>query len=269
MLADAVKVRLGPNGRNVVIEKAFGPPRITKDGVGVAKEIDLADGFENVGAQTLKAVASKTNDVATTATVLAQALIGEGIEAVATGVNPIELERGMSLAVIEVMQILSDNPRKASSLEAIAERRIGSDIAEAAQRVGNDGVITIEEAVEGMQFDRGCLSPYFVTNSEKTVCELDSAYVLLYDRKSSSLRALAPVLEAVIPSNRWLLIVADDIEGEALAALALNEAGLKVVGVKCPSFGDRKKAYFGRYSGINRSPGCKRTPRRQVRARCS
>ncbi|AIC63882.1 chaperonin GroEL [Candidatus Hodgkinia cicadicola] len=265
VLADAVKVTLGPNGRNVVIEKAFGTPRITKDGVTVAKEIDLADRFENVGAQMLKEVASKTNDIAgdgtTTATVLAQALIGEGIKAVATGVNPIELKRGMDLAVIEVTRILLDNSRKISSLEEIAqvgtisangERKIGLDIAEAMQRVGNDGIITVEEAkasgtelevVEGMQFDRGYLSPYFVTNSEKMVCELDNPYVLLYDRKISSLQALVPLLEAVIQSNRCLLIVADDIEGEALATLVVNKlrTGLKVVGVKCPSFGDRKK----------------------------
>ncbi|AUI38858.1 60 kDa chaperonin [Candidatus Hodgkinia cicadicola] len=264
-LADAVKVTLGPNGRNVVIESAFGAPRITKDGVTVAKHIDLADEFENVGAQMLKEVASKTNDVAgdgtTTATVLAQALIAEGVKAVATGVNPIELKRGMDLAVVEVTRILLDNSRKISSLQEVAqvgtisangERKIGLDIAEAMQRVGNDGIITVEEAkasgtelevVEGMQFDRGYLSPYFVTDSEKMVCELDSPYVLLYDRKISSSQALAALLEAVMQSNRCLLIVADDIEGEALATLVVNKlrAGLKVVGVKCPSFGDRKK----------------------------
>ncbi len=264
-LADAVKVTLGPNGRNVVIEKAFGAPRVTKDGVTVAKEIELADRFENVGAQMLKEVASRTNDVAgdgtTTATVLAQALIREGVKAVATGVNPVELKRGIDLAVVEVMRVLLDNSRKISSLEEIAqvgaisangERRIGLDIAEAMQRVGDDGIITVEEAkasntelevVEGMQFDRGYLSPYFVTNSEKMVCELDRPYVLLYDRKISSLQALVPLLEAVIQSNGCLLIVADDIEGEALATLVVNKlrTGLKVVGVKCPSFGDRKK----------------------------
>ncbi|XXM93387.1 MAG: chaperonin GroEL [Candidatus Hodgkinia cicadicola] len=264
-LADAVKVTLGPNGRNVVIEKAFAAPRITKDGVTVAKEIELADKFENVGAQMLKEVASRTNDIAgdgtTTATVLAQALIKEGVKAVATGVNPVELKRGMDLAVSEVTQILLDNSRKISSLEEIAqvgtisangERKIGLDIAEAMQRVGNDGIITVEEAkassteleiVEGMQFDRGYLSPYFVTNSEKMVCELDSAYVLLYDRKISSLQALVPILETVIQSNKCLLIVADDIEGEALATLVVNKlrTGLKVVGVRCPGFGDRKK----------------------------
>ncbi|XXN13866.1 MAG: chaperonin GroEL [Candidatus Hodgkinia cicadicola] len=264
-LADAVKVTLGPNGRNVIIEKAFGAPRVTKDGVTVAKEVDLADKFENVGAQMLKEVASRTNDVAgdgtTTATVLAQVLVREGIKAVANGVNPVELKRGMDLAVAEVIQILLDSSRKISSLEEIAqvgtisangERRIGLDIAEAMQRVGNDGIITVEEAkasstelevVEGMQFDRGYLSPYFVTNSEKMVCELDNPYVLLYDRKISSLQALIPLLEAVIQSNRCLLIVADDIEGEALATLVVNKlrTGLKVVGVRCPSFGDRKK----------------------------
>ncbi|AUG34073.1 60 kDa chaperonin [Candidatus Hodgkinia cicadicola] len=265
VLADAVKVTLGPNGRNVVIEKAFGPPRITKDGVAVAEAIDLADRFENVGAQMLKEVASKTNGVAgdgaTTATVLAQALIAEGIEAAAAGVNPIELKRGIDLAVIEVTRILSDNARKISSLEEMAqvgtisangERKIGLDIAEAMQRVGNDGIIAVEEAkasgtelevVEGMQFDGGYLSPYFVTNSEKMVCELDSPYVLLYDRKISGLQALVPLLEAAIQSNRCLLIVADDIEAGALAALVVNKlrTGLKVVGVKCPSFGDTKK----------------------------
>ncbi len=264
-LADAVRVTLGPNGRNVVIEKAFGAPRVTKDGATVAKEIDLADAFENLGAQMLKEVASRTNDVAgdgtTTATVLAQALIREGVKAVATGVNPVELKRGIDLAVVEATRVLLDNSRKVSSLEEIAqvgtvsangERRIGLDIAEAMQRVGNDGIITVEEAkasntelevVEGMQFGRGYLSPYFVTNSEKMVCELDRPYVLLYDRKISSLQALVPLLEAVVRSDRCLLIVADDIEGEALAALVLNKlkAGLKVVGVKCPSFGDRKK----------------------------
>ncbi|XXM90152.1 chaperonin GroEL [Candidatus Hodgkinia cicadicola] len=264
-LADAVKITLGPNGRNVVIEKTFSAPRVTKDGVTVAKEIELADRFENVGAQMLKEVASRTNDVAgdgtTTATVLAQALIKEGIKAVATGVNPVELKRGIDLAVLEVTQILLQNSRKISSLEEIAqvgtisangERKIGLDIAEAMQRVGNDGIVTVEEAkasstelevVEGMQFDRGYLSPYFVTNSEKMVCELDGPYVLLYDRKISSLQALVPLLEAIIQSNRCLLIVADDIEGEALATLVVNKlrTGLKVVGVRCPGFGDRKK----------------------------
>ncbi|XXM93517.1 chaperonin GroEL [Candidatus Hodgkinia cicadicola] len=264
-LADAVKVTLGPNGRNVVIEKSFGGPRITKDGVTVAKEIELADKFENVGAQMLKEVASRTNDVAgdgtTTATVLAQALLREGVKAVATGVNPVELKRGMELAVAEVTKVLLENSRRISSLEEIAqvgtisangERRIGLDIAEAMQRVGNDGIITVEEAkasstelevVEGMQFDRGYLSPYFITNAEKMLCELDNPYVLLYDRKISSLQSLVSLLEAVIQANKCLLIVADDVEGEALATLVVNKlrTGLKVVGVKCPGFGDRRK----------------------------
>ncbi|ATY93459.1 60 kDa chaperonin [Candidatus Hodgkinia cicadicola] len=264
-LADAVKITLGPNGRNVVIEKPYGAPRITKDGVTVAKEIDLLDKFENVGAQMLREVASKTNDVAgdgtTTATVLAQALIKEGAKAVTTGVNPVELKRGIDLAVAEVTQILLDNSKRIFSLEEIAqvgtisangERKIGLDIAEAMQRVGNDGIITVEEAkasntelevVEGLQFDRGYLSPYFVTNSEKMVCELDNPCILLYDRKISSLQVLIPLLETVMQSNRCLLIVADDIEGEALATLVVNKlrTGLKVIGVRCPGFGDRKK----------------------------
>ncbi|ACT34325.1 chaperonin GroEL [Candidatus Hodgkinia cicadicola Dsem] len=264
-LADAVKVTLGPKGRNVVIERAFGPPRVTKDGVTVAKEIELGDKFENVGAQMVREVAAKTNDVAgdgtTTATVLAQAIIKEGVKAVATGANPVDLKRGIDLAVDEVAKILHSNSKRISSLEEIAqvatisangERQIGLDIAEAMQRVGGDGVITVEEAraaatelevVEGVQFDRGYLSPYFVTNQEKMVCELDNPYVLLYDRRISSLQALVPLLETVVQTNRCLLVVADDVEGEALATLVVNKlrAGLRVAGVKAPGFGDRKK----------------------------
>ncbi len=265
MLADTVKITLGPKGRNVVMERAFGSPRVTKDGVTVAKEIELADRFENVGAQMLREVAAKTNDVAgdgtTTAVVLAQAMIVDGARAVATGSNPVDLKRGIDIAVDEASKILHASSRKISSLEEIAqvgtisangERRIGLDIAEAMQRVGADGVVTVEEAhtavtelevVEGVQFDRGYLSQHFVTNFEKMVCELENPYILLYDRKISSLQALVPVLEAVVQANRCLLVVADDIEGEALATLVVNKmrAGLKVVGVRAPGFGDRKK----------------------------
>ncbi len=264
-LADTVKITLGPKGRNVVMERAFGPPRVTKDGVTVAKEIELADRLENVGAQMLREVAAKTNDVAgdgtTTATVLAQAIMSDGVRAVATGSNPVDLKRGIEIAVDEASKILHASSRKISSLEEIAqvgtvsangERRIGLDIAEAMQRVGPDGIITVEEArtaatelevVEGVQFDRGYLSPYFVTNSEKMVCELENPYILLYDRKISGLQALVPALEVVMQANRCLLVVADDIEGEALVTLVVNKmrAGLKVVGVRAPGFGDRKK----------------------------
>ncbi|MFP3039441.1 MAG: chaperonin GroEL [Candidatus Hodgkinia cicadicola] len=264
-LADAVKITLGPKGRNVVIERAFGFPRVTKDGVTVAKEIELADRFENIGAQMIREVASKTNDVAgdgtTTATVLAQAIVSDGVRAVATGSNPVDIKKGIDAAVDEASRILHENSRKISSLEEIAqvgtvsangERRIGLDIAEAMQRVGADGIITVEEArtaateleiAEGVRFDRGYLSPYFVTNNDKMVCELENPYILLYDRKMSSLQALVPALEAVVQANRCLLVVADDIEGEALATLVVNKlrAGLKVVGVRAPGFGDRKK----------------------------
>ncbi|XXM93751.1 chaperonin GroEL [Candidatus Hodgkinia cicadicola] len=265
VLADAVKVTLGPNGRNVVIEKPLGAPRVTKDGATVAKAIELADKLENVGVQMLKAVASRTNDVAgdgaTTTAVLVQAFLTEGVKAVATGINPVELKRGMDLAVAEVAKALLENSSKPSSLEktvqvgtisANGERRIGLDIAEAMQRVGNDGVITVEEAkacnsklevVEGVQFDRGYLSPCFVTNAEKMLCELDSPYVLLYDSKLASLQRLASLLDAVVQANKCLLIVADDIEAEALTSLTASKfrTGLKVVGVKRPGFGHMRK----------------------------
>ncbi len=265
VLADAVKITLGPKGRNVIIDRGFGVPRVTKDGVTVAREIDLSDKFENVGAQLLKEVASRTNDVAgdgtTTATVLAQALIKEGIKAVSTGTNPMDLKRGVELAINDVIRVLSVNSKTITSLEEIAqvgtisangERQVGLDIAEAMQRVGNDGIVSVEEAksantelevVEGMQLDRGYISPYFVTNSDKMVCEFENPYILLFDRKIASLQSLVPILEAVVQTNKPLLIIAEDIEGEALATLVVNKlrAGLKVVGIKAPGFGDRRK----------------------------
>ncbi len=264
-LAEAVKVTLGPKGRNVVIESSFGAPRVTKDGVTVAKEIELSDKFENVGAQMLKEVAVKTNDVAgdgtTTATVLAQAISNEGIKAINKGSNPIDLKKGIDLAVEETIRILQLNSRKLSRSEEIiqvgtisanGERKIGLDIAEAMQRVGEDGLISVEEAkssvseleiVEGLQIDKGYISSYFINNSEKMVCELEMPYILIYDQKISSLHSLLPLLEAVVQSNKSLLIIADDIEGEALTTLVLNKlrGGMKVVGVRSPGFGDRKK----------------------------
>ncbi len=266
LLADAVKVTLGPKGRNVVIDKAFGAPRITKDGVTVAKEIELKDKFENMGAQMVREVASKTNDEAgdgtTTATVLAQAIVREGAKAVAAGMNPMDLRRGIDAAVEAVVAELKSRSAKVSTNEEVAqvgtisangEKEIGQMIAEAMQRVGNEGVITVEEAksleteldvVEGMQFDRGYLSPYFITNAEKMTCELENPYILLHEKKLSSLQAMLPVLEAVVQSGRPLLIVAEDIEGEALATLVVNKlrGGLKVAAVKAPGFGDRRKA---------------------------
>ncbi|MGK9052388.1 chaperonin GroEL [Neorhizobium petrolearium] len=266
VLADAVKVTLGPKGRNVVIDKSFGAPRITKDGVSVAKEIELEDKFENMGAQMVREVASKTNDVAgdgtTTATVLAQAIVKEGSKAVAAGMNPMDLKRGIDLAVAEVVKDLAAKAKKINTSEEVAqvgtisangERQIGLDIAEAMQKVGNEGVITVEEAktaetelevVEGMQFDRGYLSPYFVTNPEKMVADLEDAYILLHEKKLSNLQAMLPVLEAVVQTGKPLLIIAEDVEGEALATLVVNKlrGGLKIAAVKAPGFGDRRKA---------------------------
>ncbi len=266
ILADAVKVTLGPKGRNVVIDKAFGAPRITKDGVTVAKEIELSDKFENMGAQMVREVASKTNDMAgdgtTTATVLAQAIVREGAKAVAAGMNPMDLKRGIDLAVTAVVEDIAKRAKKiktsaevaqVGTISANGDREVGEMIAAAMEKVGNEGVITVEEAkgltteldvVEGMQFDRGYLSPYFVTNSEKMVCELDNPYILLHEKKLSNLQAMLPVLEQVVQSGRPLLIVAEDVEGEALATLVVNKlrGGLKVAAVKAPGFGDRRKA---------------------------
>ncbi|MBB3313152.1 chaperonin GroEL [Rhizobium sp. BK196] len=266
ILADAVKVTLGPKGRNVVIDKSFGAPRITKDGVSVAKEIELEDKFENMGAQMVREVASKTNDVAgdgtTTATVLAQAIVREGAKAVAAGMNPMDLKRGIDLAVAEVVKDLQAKAKKINTSEEVAqvgtisangEKQIGLDIAEAMQKVGNEGVITVEEAktaetelevVEGMQFDRGYLSPYFVTNPEKMVADLEDAFILLHEKKLSNLQSMLPVLEAVVQTGKPLLIIAEDVEGEALATLVVNKlrGGLKIAAVKAPGFGDRRKA---------------------------
>ena len=264
--ANAVKVTPGPKGRNVVIDKAFGAPRITKDGVTVAKEIELTDKFENMGAQMIKEVASKTNDLAgdgtTTATVLAQAIVREGAKAVAAGMNPMDLKRGVDLAVDAVVADVKKRSHPVKTNEEVAQvgtisangdRSIGDIIAEAMQRVGNEGVITVEEAksleteldvVEGMQFDRGYSSPYFVTNADKMACELDNPYILIHEKKLSNLQAMLPVLEAVVQSGKPLLIIAEDIEGEALATLVVNKlrGGLKVAAVKAPGFGDRRKA---------------------------
>ncbi len=266
ILADAVKVTLGPKGRNVILDKSFGAPRITKDGVSVAKEIELEDKFENMGAQMVREVASKTNDIAgdgtTTATVLAQAIVKEGNKYVAAGMNPMDLKRGIDSAVDEVVASLkkmakkiktSDEVAQVGTISANGEAEIGNRIAEAMQRVGNEGVITVEEAkslestldvVEGMQFDRGYLSPYFVTNSEKMLCDLDDPYILLHEKKLTSLQSMLPILEAVVQTGKPLLIIAEDIEGEALATLVVNKlrGGLKVSAVKAPGFGDRRKA---------------------------
>ena len=266
ILNNAVKVTLGPKGRNVIIDKAYGAPRITKDGVTVAKEIELADKFENMGAQMVREVASKTNDLAgdgtTTATVLAAAIVREGAKAVAAGMNPMDLKRGIDLAVETVVADLKKNSKKITSNEEIAQvgtisangdSSIGKMIAEAMQKVGNEGVITVEEAkgldteldvVEGMQFDRGYLSPYFITNAEKMIAELDDPYILIHEKKLSSLQPMLPILEAVVQTGKPLLIVAEDIEGEALATLVVNKlrGGLKIAAVKAPGFGDRRKA---------------------------
>jgi chaperonin GroEL len=266
ILANTVKVTLGPKGRNVVLDKSYGAPRISKDGVTVAKEIELADKFENMGAQMVREVASKTSDTAgdgtTTATVLAQAIVREGAKAVAAGMNPMDLKRGIDLAVEAVVADIKKRTKKIKTNEEIAqvgtisangEREIGNMIAEAMEKVGNEGVITVEEAkslatelevVEGMQFDRGYISPYFVTNAEKMVVELEDPYILLHEKKLSGLQAMLPLLEAVVQSGRPLLVVAEDIEGEALATLVVNKlrGGLKVAAVKAPGFGDRRKA---------------------------
>jgi len=265
-LANAVKVTLGPKGRNVVIDKSFGSPRITKDGVSVAKEIELKDKFENMGAQMLREVASRTNDLAgdgtTTATVLAQAIVREGMKSVAAEINPMDLKRGIDLAVTAVVENLKSRSKDVSGSQEIAQvgiisangdTEVGEKIAEAMEKVGKEGVITVEEAkglefeldvVEGMQFDRGYLSPYFVTNAEKMTVELDNPYILIHEKKLSNLQSMLPILEAVVQSGRPLLIIAEDIEGEALATLVVNKlrGGLKVAAVKAPGFGDRRKA---------------------------
>ncbi|MCZ8368418.1 MAG: chaperonin GroEL [Porphyrobacter sp.] len=266
ILANAVKVTLGPKGRNVVIDKSFGAPRITKDGVTVAKEIELKDKFENMGAQMLREVASKANDSAgdgtTTATVLAQAIVNEGMKSVAAGMNPMDLKRGIDQAVLAVVENLKNRSKDVSDSSEIAQvgiisangdREVGEKIAEAMEKVGKEGVITVEEAkglefeldvVEGMQFDRGYLSPYFITNPDKMTVELDNPYILIHEKKLSNLQAMLPILEAVVQSGRPLLIIAEDIEGEALATLVVNKlrGGLKVAAVKAPGFGDRRKA---------------------------
>ena len=266
ILAHAVRVTLGPKGRNVVLDKSFGAPRITKDGVTVAKEIELSDKFENMGVQMLREVASKTNDLAgdgtTTSIVLAQAIVREGVKAVAAGLNPMDLKRGIDSAVEAVVEDVKKRSKKVASNDEIAQvgtiaangdKEIGEMIAKAMQKVGNEGVITVEEAksleteldvVEGMQFDRGYISPYFVTNAEKMVAELEDPYILLFEKKLSGLQAMLPVLEAVVQSGKPLLIVAEDVEGEALATLVVNKlrGGLKVAAVKAPGFGDRRKA---------------------------
>jgi chaperonin GroEL len=266
MLADAVAVTLGPKGRNVLIEKAFGGPQITKDGVTVAKAIEFKDKFRDMGAKALREVASKTNDLAgdgtTTATVLARSIVVEGVKAVAAGMNPMDLKRGIDMAVEKVVSDLKQRAKAVTSTQEIAQvgtisangdSEIGNKLAEAMEKVGKEGVITVEEAkslnfeldvVEGMQFDRGYLSPYFVTNADKMVCELENPFILLHDKKLSGLQALLPVLEAVVQSGRPLLIIAEDVEGEALATLVVNKlrGGLKVAAVKAPGFGDRRKA---------------------------
>jgi chaperonin GroEL len=266
ILANAVKVTLGPKGRNVVLDKSFGAPRITKDGVTVAKEIELEDKFENMGAQMVREVASKTNDIAgdgtTTATVLAQAIVKEGAKSVAAGMNPMDLKRGIDLATAAVIKDIEKRSKKVGSSAEVAQvgtisangdAYIGKMIAQAMQKVGNEGVITVEEAkameteveiVEGMQFDRGYISPYFITNAEKMVAELEDAYILLHEKKLSGLQAMLPVLEAVVQSGKPLLIIAEDVEGEAIATLVVNKlrGGLKVAAVKAPGFGDRRKA---------------------------
>jgi chaperonin GroEL len=266
ILADAVKVTLGPKGRNVVIEKSFGSPRITKDGVTVAKEIELADKFENMGAQMVREVASRQNDHAgdgtTTATVLAQSIVREGAKAVAAGMNPMDLKRGIDLAVTAIVADLQKNSKKVTSnaevaqvgtISANGDATVGKMISDAMQKVGNEGVITVEEAktaeteldvVEGMQFDRGYLSPYFITNAEKMIAELEDVYVLIHEKKLSSLQPMLPILETVVQSGKPLLIIAEDVEGEALATLVVNKlrGGLKIAAVKAPGFGDRRKA---------------------------
>ena len=266
ILANTVKVTLGPKGRNVVIDKSYGAPRITKDGVSVAKEIDLEDKFENMGAQMVKEVASKTNEEAgdgtTTATILAQAIIKEGVKYVTAGMNPMDVKRGIDAAVEHVKASLIASAKKVKDTDEIAQvgtisangdKEIGNMIAKAMQKVGNEGVITVEEAkgveteldvVEGMQFDRGYLSPYFITNAEKMTTELENPYILLHEKKLTNLQPMVPLLEAVVQSGRPLMIISEDVEGEALATLVVNKlrGGLKVVAVKAPGFGDRRKS---------------------------
>src|SRR5580698_10203832 len=265
-LANAVKVTLGPKGRNVILEKSYGAPRITKDGVTVAKEIELSDKFENLGAQLIREVASKTNDLAgdgtTTATVLAQAIVREGVKAVAAGLNPMDLRRGIDKAVTAVVEELKKRTKKITTpsetaqvgtISANGETEIGEMISKAMQKVGKEGVITVEEAkgieteldvVEGMQFDRGYVSPYFITNPEKLIVDLDNPYILIHEKKLSGLQPMLPLLESVVQSGRPLLIIAEDVEGEALATLVVNKlrGGLKIAAVKAPGFGDRRKA---------------------------
>src|SRR5512132_1870857 len=265
-LANAVKVTLGPKGRNVVIEKSYGAPRITKDGVTVAKEIELEDKFENMGAQMVREVASRTNDMAgdgtTTATVLAQAIVKEGAKSVAAGMNPMDLKRGIDIAVAAVVKDIEKRAKKVGSSAEVAQvgtvsangdAAIGSMIAKAMQKVGNEGVITVEEAkameteveiVEGMQFDRGYISPYFITNAEKMIAELEDVYILLHEKKLSGLQSMLPLLEAVVQTSKPLLIISEDVEGEAIATLVVNKlrGGLKIAAVKAPGFGDRRKA---------------------------
>jgi chaperonin GroEL len=286
ILANAVKVTLGPKGRNVVLEKSFGAPRITKDGVTVAKEIELADKFENMGAQMVREVASKTSTVAgdgtTTATVLAQAIVREGAKSVAAGMNPMDLKRGIDMAVAEAVKDIQARAKKVASSEEIAQigtisangdAEVGRMLAEAMQKVGNEGVITVEEAktaateldvVEGMQFDRGYLSPYFITNAEKMVAELEDPYILIHEKKLSSLQTMLPILEAVVQTGKPLLIIAEDIEGEALATLVVNKlrGGLKIAAVKAPGFGDRRKARGHR--DPHQGPDHLRRPRHQA-----
>ncbi|MFA5491108.1 MAG: chaperonin GroEL, partial [Candidimonas sp.] len=266
ILANAVKVTLGPKGRNVVIDKSYGAPHITKDGVTVAKEIELADKFENMGAQMVREVASKTNDIAgdgtTTAAVLAQAIVREGAKAVAAGYNPMDLKRGIDLAVTAVVGDLNARSKKVSSnseieqvgtISANGDKEVGEMLARAMEKVGNEGVITVEEAkgmdteleiVEGMQFDRGYLSPYFVTNAEKMLVDLEDPYILLHEKKLANLQAILPILERIVQSGRPLLVISEDVEGETLATLVVNKlrGGLKVAAVKAPGFGDRRKA---------------------------
>ena len=266
ILANAVKVTLGPKGRNVIIDKSYGAPRITKDGITVAKEIELEDKFENMGAQMVREVASKTNEIAgdgtTTATMLAQSIVKEGVKLVAAGMNPMDLKRGVDLAVADVVKEIEQQAKKVKSSDEIAqvgtiaangERAIGDMIAKAMQKVGNEGVITVEEAkgleselevVEGMQFDRGYISPYFITNADKMMVELESPYIFIYEKKLSNMQSLLPLLEAVVQTGKPLLVIAEDVEGEALATLVVNKlrGGLKVAAVKAPGFGDRRKA---------------------------
>ena len=291
ILSNAVKVTLGPKGRNVVIEKSFGAPRTTKDGVTVAKEIELEDKFENMGAQMVREAAQKTNDIAgdgtTTACVLTQAIVREGMKAVAAGMNPMDLQRGIDKAVAQVVEEIGKRAKKVKNSDEIAqvgtisangEREIGNMIAKAMQKVGNEGVITVEEAksletelnvVEGMQFDRGYLSPYFITNADKMIAELEDPYILIHEKKLSGLQPMLPLLEAVVQTGKPLLIIAEEVEGEALATLVVNKlrGGLKVAAVKAPGFGDRRKAMLEDIAVLDQRPGDLRGSRHQARER--